>query len=842
MSDDWDVIGQKAPPLPDPTSAPISNATARAPAGSSSIPPLPDDTDQRLIARAAVAEGDKDNPQSYQNIAGVIYNRMQRTGKTAAQVLAEPDQFEAYQNGHIQKVDVSSPQFQAALSAAAPVLSGEVKVPYDSFYQPDIVAQRGVKPPFDAATGTKIGSQVFGTGYAGQASDLTPDEQAAWDRLYGGGTPQMAEGGKPVGNAPDAVAQTQKFLVLHGLQDKSAPAGTSTNPYGATPDRSIPDTPGTWFISPGGQLRMRGSDVSDYIPSLRQSVQAREAAANQPLPNRLMEGFGQGLNDVVSGANKLFGGGLAVDPRAQAFAQAQGQPSAYDIAQGSLGVQADQRNAYNLLHSGDPGAGAGRFAGQTVGAAVPIALGAEALGGAGPIGEFLAGASRGNPLLVGASRTAGGALQGAETGGLLSATSDQPVAPQLGAGALTGGVAAPLLSGLGTAGTGIANKLLGGGEVNPNVASLAQTAIDKYGIPLRSGQIRGASGDRAAWVGDSNLLGSSPKFQANNDAQKQAWMKGFTSQYADPTGDVSQDALVANRDRIGGGMNDIAERTTIPPATITDTLARIDGIRGEADQVLGDNELKPLDKLIANIKSAIQPDGSMSGETWKALTQKKSALRSAIDKGDSNYPQQIYGALQDALSASAAPGDAEALSNLRWQYKNLMVASKLASKADVNGVISPALLRGAVISNFNNPAMDGAGDWPELAKIGQTFMKEPPNSFSADRAKDMLGGLTALLGAGGEGAAYYLHNPQLAIGTAAGLLGSVAAKKGLNALKERALGPESVNALLRTPQPSGPVGNLLQGGGNLALNVANGAYIPASVAANRLLLQDNQAR
>lgn len=118
-------------------------------------PALPDTSDADLIARTAVAEGDA-TPDSWAAVAGVIRNRMAKTGKTAAQVISEPNQFEAYGNGNIQGVDPGSPRYQAALAATQGVKAGDV--PYDAFYSPSIVAARGHgTPPFDPATGVKVG-------------------------------------------------------------------------------------------------------------------------------------------------------------------------------------------------------------------------------------------------------------------------------------------------------------------------------------------------------------------------------------------------------------------------------------------------------------------------------------------------------------------------------------------------------------------------------------------------------------------------------------------------------------------------------------------------------------
>ena len=99
----------------------------------SAPPPLPSNDPVDIAARTAVAEGDA-TPQSWQNVGGVVYNRMQKSGRSAAQIVSEPNAFESYARGTLQSVDPNSPAYKSARAAVAPVFSGDVAVPYDSFY------------------------------------------------------------------------------------------------------------------------------------------------------------------------------------------------------------------------------------------------------------------------------------------------------------------------------------------------------------------------------------------------------------------------------------------------------------------------------------------------------------------------------------------------------------------------------------------------------------------------------------------------------------------------------------------------------------------------------------
>lgn len=841
MTDD-ELFGNTPVPAqsaPAPVAAPQS-----APAA---IPPLPAETDAELLARTAIAEGDKGNPQSWQNIAGVVLNRAAKSGQSVASVIAQPGQFEAYGNGHIQAVDKTSPQFQAALQAIQPVIAGQVKVPYDSFYQPQIVAQRGVKPPFDPSQGTKIGSQLFGTGYQ-TPSNLTPEDQAAWNSLYGDQVPPITDAkGNTKGLPSDPQADTAEYLTLHGFRDPDATPGSSTNPAAQMKDGTIPTNPGDWYIAQGGQLRQVGSDTPDYLPGYKSVVANRATAASAPGVNRFLTGVGQGVTDVAGSINKLTGGGLGVgDPMTAALAQTQGGPSAFDLAQQSKAGFDQERNAYDLLHHGDPVAAGGRFTGQVASTAPALALGGEALGAAGPAGEFLAGGSEAaNPLIQGVSRAAGGALQGGGASALTSETSDRPVAEQIAGGALAGGVAGTVVPAAANALVGGVKSVLGADAISPAVASLANLAVNKYGINLRGSQIAGVA-DRATAIRDSNLLSEPGSgFAANNESQRAAFTKAVGDTFGGdgdgaPVTALTPQTMQGAKTRIGSVFNRVGQNTTI--ADTDPLMTNLGQVAHDAAQVLPDSDVRPILNQIQNIASTTE-DGKMSGASYLSLTKKGSPLDQAQNSANPNiryYAGQVRDALDDALEANASPEDLADLQNARFQYKNLMTIQGLAAKAGVEGTISPTLLNGAVNTSFKNRAFSGAGDLGELAQIGQTFMKEPPNSGTASRLFDLgkRNVIPALIGGGALGELPFLHDPGLALKLGMGAAAAKIVGMGTTAASGLRNGPMGANLLLRGAQPSGVVGNALLNGVDAGRSALAPLYIPgAAIAGNPLLAQ-----
>jgi len=284
-------------------------------------------------------------------------------------------------------------------------------------------------------------------------------------------------------------------------------------------------------------------------------------------------------------------------------------------------------------------------------------------------------------------------------------------------------------------------------------------------------------------------------------------------------------------------MNDIGSRTDITKARTL--LINLGNIAQDAASTVPDSDYAPIAKQLENIRSSIK-DAKLSGDSYASLMAKGSPLDRATLSSNSNiryYAQQIKNTLDDAMEAEAAPEDVAALKQARFQYKNLMTVRNLAAKANVEGEINPNLLNGAVNTNFKNRAFQGAGDLGELAQIGQTFMKESPNSFTADRLADRLKKLApSFLGgaAFGDMGLAFTH-PVLATKLAAGVgVGAVA--RGVSTAVKRAanLSPEVRNRFIN---------NALSGRGSLPpieapVNLATPA---AAIAANNFFQNNNSS-
>jgi hypothetical protein len=792
--------------------------------------PAADPTD--YLVRTVYGEADP-QADSRQAVASVILNRARKSGKTYDQVVQEPGQFEPWSDpkakARMLALDPGSDDYKQILADIGPVLKGDVSLPYTHFYSPGVLRSRGKgAPSFDNGSGKQVGSQLFfaadesAPDLGAMLGDGSGDDKASEDayaQAFGGSgasaTADQASGpatialrngkivfgdtGQPV---PEGQTKAIQTLYKAGLISGDAPAGSVNSPYvQRSPDDQF--QPGQFYIEAG-------------TGTLRQTPGAKQADAG------FIPGVEAGLGDIPNSLMKLIPG--------------HEDSPVYNAMDAN-------RLVYDATHQGDRGAQLGRFTGQIAGS-VPLMMGGEAALGAlaskaptiaGPALDFLGGSAGGNLLVRGGSLAARGAGQGAEAALLTSAASDRPLGEQLLHGAEAGAILGPIMPGAGM----VANKLgehLSQSPVATSVADLARTAVEKYGIPLRASQIKGTA-DRGMAYKDSQMIGRfGTGYASNQAAQKQAFTKAVAGTFGEDADALTPEVMNRAKHRIGSEFDRVASGTTI---TDTNRLqSELDRVVSEAGQVLPDSDVAPLQKQVDNIKSAIK-DGVLSGEGYQALTRRNSPLDRATESANPNirhYAQELKGTLDDALASAATPENAQALSQAKWQYKNLMTVKNLAAKAGVSGEISPALLHGAVNTSFRNRAFTGAGDLGELAQIGQTFMKEPPNSGTAPRLTELLKG--GALGAGGLGEGLLLfHDPGTALKLAAGAGALGLGRLGSNAIAGAVnRSPGVVNKLIERAQSGSTVDSPAYAISQALARAAQPTVIPAAaITANNLM-------
>lgn len=792
-----------------PELAPAPSAAPVAP-DQPSVPAVPAGALDPRVVWTVGGEALSDLP-GRQAVASVVHNRLAAGAPDAVSVVSEPGQFKAYQSltAAAQRFPVGSPQYQALESQIAPIISGAQPptVPYTGF------RTHGYASPGAPWNGTSpiatIGGNDFATvpyKYAGGAGPapsvadalgLSPQERAA---LITGPQPGSPEAGMSAtknefttgpqfGALSIPAAQTFHALAndpKRGI-DPNASGGSAALPYYVNSGENVPVTAGLHWVdvngkehvNPGGALENAGAALA---------------------------GLGQGLGmDTAASGARLGLGTSSGDPMIDALGQAFGGQSAFDQYQAANKGFQQQQQAYHIAHLGDPYAQAGRFAGQ----AIPA------------IAASLAAPEVDLPAALG-GRVASGAATNALRGVVATApsvgASSAPVLQQLGTGALAG-IVTPAVTGL--AGK-TAQAVTGAGRaVSPEVAALADTAQTKYKIPLASGQVVGADGNADAKVAFSQALKNDPKAQALNQQQRQAWQRGVTNTYGDPSGDISPGALSTSRARIGGVMNDVAARTTIPPTVADAVQTSIGQVISDAQKVLPDNEVVPLLNMAKSIGDVRDANG-ISGDSYQALTRQDAPLdrlESSSNPNVAHYAAKIHNTLNDGLAASAAPEDVDALRGARWQYKNLQTVARAAQNQNnvgADGVLTPGSLNTATTSNFKGRAFQGAGDLDELNAIRNKLMTEPADSGTAGRLKDLT--QTGLAGLATGGAVDIglglLHQPETTVPTALSALAGTGVKLAADALKRNKVVGSATNIIAR----SLPAGSPGAGGAVSALN------------------------
>lgn len=425
------------------------------------------------MVRTVYGEADND-PASRQAVAGVIHNRATKTGKSYDEIVTAPGQFEAWSNpkarARMEGLDPASPDYQAIKAQIAPVLSGDVTVPYDHFYSPGILKGRGQSTPaWDDGSGKMVGSQMFLTLGDHQPADLNAvlgapatDKSAdtAYDKAFGGASTELANGGAVASDTKqpftDKQNETYQILAKGMLIDPSKPAGDVQRPW---MQRHADDTfaPGQFFIGLDGKIQQ---------------------APGGGKPGGYGTGFAESPNDLMASLARTL-------------------PFTQDSTVGN----AARGNAllYNAQHGADPKSMIGRLGGTLLFTTPAMLAGGEGLGALGaavadaapalaPAVRFASGSASGfkaNPLLWGASKATLGAEQGALGGALTSGQSDRPVGDVVAEDAKLGALIGPAIPAIGGMIGGVRNGLRGVAE--PFTEAGRNKLVDRFLIDQAKG-------------------------------------------------------------------------------------------------------------------------------------------------------------------------------------------------------------------------------------------------------------------------------------------------------------------------------------------------------------------
>ena len=183
--------------------------------------------------------------------------------------------------------------------------------------------------------------------------------------------------------------------------------------------------------------------------------------------------------------------------------------------------------------------------------------------------------------------------------------------------------------------------------------------------------------------------------------------------------------------------------TTWPPArrshqsTPTTSLHNdLAAIEANLDNVAGitNTDRVAIRKRLNEIVDTIQPNGTIDGAAYKALTETNSPLYRLANSTNSALADvggDITAALRKAFNASASPADQALLSKTDYRYRIMKTAQDLVAKSQ-EGRIDPGEFMNKVAAasrKYDSPlggmAYTGGGNLGELARIGAMINVNP---------------------------------------------------------------------------------------------------------------------
>jgi len=343
----------------------------------------------------------------------------------------------------------------------------------------------------------------------------------------------------------------------------------------------------------------------------------------------------------------------------------------------------------------------------------------------------------------GAQLATEGAVAGAGAGGL---TGQDPLT-----GAAIGAVAGPVIGGLTSAIDTLAGRT---GGVRPDIAQLAQTATSPpYSVPLNVAKLSTNPTMRIAGSQAANLpWAGGPAAELGGQRAIQRGLIGDMGETGEQFTLGQGGTMQTAAQRIGGGLDTIANRTTIdarPAApgapSLYDDLSNIAQQMPRYGLTDKDPRTPAIKAAFQDILSNIGPNGKMSGTAYRSLTSSDSPVDTlaSSDGVQAFFGGQIERALTRAFQRSAAPGDAADLSNLLRQYRTMKTVQPLVAES-TTGDISMAKLLPRIIqqsNRYDGPnsgiAYTGGGTLGDLGRIAKQFYGSQPESGTAARSAVM---------------------------------------------------------------------------------------------------------
>lgn len=314
---------------------------------------------------------------------------------------------------------------------------------------------------------------------------------------------------------------------------------------------------------------------------------------------------------------------------------------------------------------------------------------------------------------------------------------------------------------------------LGLAKVPPEMAELANKAVNKFNIPLARSQIE--QGNFAKTL--ASTAKEIPFSGAEGFARKQqlAFNKAVASTIGQDTNKITPEVVDAAHLAIGEQFDNVLAGRRV---NVSDSIYnRLSQIKEDAFDNLTSEHAKIIEKNVNKFVNDIDHDGTISGEKLNSLRSNIASVIKGTKNDATMYMRRILTTVIDA-SVDGLPEGFEGKTKLnaaRLQYKNLKTIEPLAAK-NPTGDIPPSLLLQRVLTKFPNFSRGGGGDLGDLARIGKTYLQDPIANSGTPRRLAAYG---AIFG-GPSVVAQLAHAPEAALASAAGGLGGLGVGRGFN--------------------------------------------------------------
>lgn len=365
--------------------------------------------------------------------------------------------------------------------------------------------------------------------------------------------------------------------------------------------------------------------------------------------------------------------------------------------------------------------------------------------------RLLHGAGRGvgdaASVLIPATAVAQGARAGSVTQQLAQALAAQP-ATQLASGAAGGGVGEATGSPMLGLAASLATPLAMSGAtrlaqpIRPNQPPETQRLIqvaEQEGIPLTAGQKTGSRVLRNMEAVFDQLPFTGAPQEAIHQGQREAFNRASLARSGTKANVATPEVLKEARARIGGEIGEIANRNLLQ--VTPDLLDKMKDIQSTL-KYMPSEQAGPLSARLGQIEGMmiVPPHGgpniTIPGQSYAMMD---SELGTAIKNSD-GYLRDALGTLRSTLRSamddSISPADQAAWQQARRQYANLMTTARATGGAGAQtalGNVSPLGLRSALDQSTGRGYVFGQGDQNDLARVGQAFLRPPPDSGTAGR-------------------------------------------------------------------------------------------------------------